>query len=36
MSLGEHGVVGVTIDHPRLGAWCPLPNLARLRQLREQ
>ncbi|WP_235735227.1 hypothetical protein [Nocardioides alcanivorans] len=36
MSFGEHGVVGVTIDHPRLGAWCPLANLPRLRQLREQ
>lgn len=32
MSFGEHGVIGVTIDYPRLGAWCPLPNLANLRQ----
>lgn len=31
MSFGEHGVIGVTIDYPRLGAWCPLPNLAKLR-----
>lgn len=36
MSFGERGVVGVTIDHPQLGAWCPLPNLARLRQMRER
>lgn len=32
MSFGEHGVTGVTIDYPRLGAWCPLPNLAGLRR----
>ncbi len=31
MSFGQHGVVGVTIDYPKLGAWCPLPNLARFR-----
>lgn len=31
MSFREHGVVGVTIDYPQLGAWCPLPNLAMLR-----
>ncbi|WP_197977367.1 MULTISPECIES: hypothetical protein [unclassified Plantibacter] len=30
-SFGEHGVVGVTIDYPRLGAWCPLQNLAGLK-----
>ena len=30
LALGEHGVVGVTIDYPQLGAWSPLPNLARL------
>ena len=34
LSLGESGVVGVTIDYPQLGAWCPLPNLARLRDQR--
>ena len=31
LSLGPHGVAGVTIDYPQLGAWCPLPNLAGLR-----
>lgn len=31
LSFGELGVAGVTIDYPRLGAWSPLPNLARLR-----
>ncbi|WP_200950096.1 MULTISPECIES: tetratricopeptide repeat protein [unclassified Nocardioides] len=36
MSFGQSGVVGVTIDHPQIGAWCPMPNLARLRQMREQ
>lgn len=36
MSFGERGVVGVTIDHPQIGAWCPLPNLARLKQTRGQ
>lgn len=36
MSLGEHGVVGITIDHPQIGAWCPLPNLAGLRDTRLQ
>lgn len=30
-SFGSAGVVGVTLDYPRIGAWCPLPNLARLR-----
>jgi len=32
LALGPHGIVGVTIDYPQLGAWCPLPNLAGLRQ----
>ncbi|WP_146796885.1 hypothetical protein [Agrococcus baldri] len=32
MSFGEHGVIGVTIDYPRIRSWCPLPNLAKLRQ----
>ena len=36
MSFGEMGVVGVVLDYPRLGAWCPLPNLARLRESRPQ
>ena len=31
MSFGEYGVVGVTIDYPRIGAWSPLPNLAQLK-----
>jgi hypothetical protein len=31
LSFGERGVVGVTLDYPQIGAWCPLPNLARLR-----
>jgi hypothetical protein len=31
LSLGQHGISGVTIDYPQLGAWSPLPNLARLR-----
>ncbi|MBZ2199720.1 tetratricopeptide repeat protein [Occultella gossypii] len=35
MSFGERGVVGVTVDYPQLGAWCPLPNLARLKQMRD-
>lgn len=35
LSFGQYGVVGVTIDYPQLGAWCPLPNLAGLRQTRE-
>ena len=32
VALGERGVVGVTIDHPRVGAWTPVANLPRLRQ----
>jgi hypothetical protein len=32
LALGERGVAGVTLDYPQLGAWCPLPNLVRLRQ----
>ena len=32
LAFGPHGVAGVTIDYPQLGAWCPLPNLAGLRQ----
>lgn len=32
MSFGEHGVTGVAIDYPKLGSWCPLPNLAMFRQ----
>jgi hypothetical protein len=36
ISFGELGVAGVTIDYPRLGAWCPLPNLARLRPAQDQ
>jgi hypothetical protein len=32
LALGERGVAGVTVDYPQLGAWSPLPNLARLRQ----
>ncbi|RUQ98280.1 hypothetical protein [Labedella endophytica] len=32
MSLGEHGVAGVTVDHPVIGAWTPLANLSMLRQ----
>ena len=32
LALGAHGVAGVAIDYPRLGAWTPLPNLAGLRQ----
>lgn len=35
LSLGERGVAGVTIDYPQLGAWCPLPNLSRLRRERD-
>lgn len=31
MSFGQYGVAGVTLDYPSKGAWCPLPNLARLR-----
>lgn len=31
LSFGQSGVTGVTIDYPRLGAWCPLPNLARFK-----
>lgn len=34
LSLGERGVVGVTIDYPQIGAWCPLPNLERLKSER--
>lgn len=34
-SFGQAGVVGVTIDHPRIGAWSPLQNLAMLRQERQ-
>ncbi|MCS5497170.1 hypothetical protein NY547_07970 [Cnuibacter physcomitrellae] len=34
LSLGERGVVGVTLDYPQLGAWCPLPNLERLKSER--
>lgn len=33
-SLAAAGVVGVTIDHPRIGAWSPLQNLERLREER--
>lgn len=36
MSFGERGVVGVTIDHPQIGAWCPLPDLALLERTRGQ
>lgn len=36
MSFSEHGVIGVTIDYPQIGVWCPLPNLARLRDMRLQ
>lgn len=36
LSFGELGVAGVTIDYPRLGAWSPLPNLARLRPAPDQ
>lgn len=32
VSLGERGLVGVTIDHPQVGAWTPVANLPRLRQ----
>ena len=32
LALGTHGVAGVTIDYPQLGAWTPLPNLAGLRK----
>lgn len=35
-AFAERGVVGVTLDHPQLGAWCPLPNLAHLAQTRGQ
>ena len=34
MSFGDYGIVGVSIDYPQIGAWCPLPNLARLRDTR--
>ncbi|WP_378144558.1 hypothetical protein ACFJGV_13785 [Cnuibacter sp. UC19_7] len=34
LSLGERGVVGVTLDYPQVGAFCPLPNLERLRSAR--
>lgn len=32
LELGAAGVAGVTVDYPQLGAWTPLPNLARFRQ----
>ena len=32
LAFGPHGVVGVTIDYPQLGAWSPLSNLTQLRQ----
>lgn len=34
LSFGQHGVAGVTVDYPRIGSWCPLPNLTRLRDER--
>ncbi|WP_067436705.1 tetratricopeptide repeat protein [Nocardioides jensenii] len=36
MSFAQHGIAGVTIDYPQIGAWCHLPNLAHLRHVREQ
>jgi hypothetical protein len=36
LALGERGVAGVTVDYPQLGAWCPLPNLKRLRKDRAE
>jgi len=30
-SFAQSGVVGVVVDHPMLGAWTPLANLAQLR-----
>jgi hypothetical protein len=30
-SLASAGVGGVALDHPRIGAWIPLPNLAMLK-----
>lgn len=35
MSFGERGVVGVTLDHPQVGAWCPLPNRAQLKAMHQ-
>lgn len=32
LSFGDYGVVGVAVDYPRLGSWCPLTNLARFQQ----
>lgn len=29
-SLAQGGVAGVVVDHPTIGAWTPLANLARL------
>ncbi|WP_229051474.1 hypothetical protein [Aeromicrobium sp. Leaf350] len=36
LSLGEHGLAGVIVDHPQIGAWCPLPNLVHLGRMRWQ
>lgn len=36
MSFGKYGVVGLAVDYPELGSWCPLPNLARFREMRGQ
>ncbi len=32
LGLAGAGVSGATVDYPQLGAWTPLPNLARFRQ----
>ncbi|WP_404311514.1 hypothetical protein LG314_09105 [Agrococcus terreus] len=34
LSFAAAGAVGVTIDHPQIGAWSPLQNIAMLRQER--
>lgn len=34
-SLGQAGVFGVTIDHPRIGHYIPLANLGMLKKWRE-